>query len=270
MADRLSDLRRGLRAQLSARPAWWRRYRTLRRRLLGEAPPPGPIHQLLEVFARERRDVVFVQVGSNDANFGDPIIDFVLAHGWRGVLVEPVPDVYRRLRRAHGANPRLTLENLAIGEREGPRPFYRMEPLDQPLSPWYDQLGSFSREHIEKHERFTPGLSAHIREIQVDCVSLTTLLRRHGLSALDLLHVDAEGADFEVLRSLDFDYCAPDILLFEHGHLPRAEQAACGEFLVRHGYRWLYEGRDCLALKLAAHARLPATARLFDALAPDF
>jgi FkbM family methyltransferase len=262
-------LRQRIRAEVAAHPPLWRFYRGLRSRLLYECPEPGPIHRVLRELAVEGGAVRFVQVGSNDAVFGDPIMEFVLACGWSGVLVEPVPYVFERLQARQGRNPRLRFENAAIGQFEGTRPFYCMEPLDRPLSRWYDQMGSFSREHIEKHERFTPGLSAHIREIQVNCLPLSALLRKHAIAELDLLHVDAEGHDFEVLRSLDFAQCSPGLVLFESGHLPRAERAACAEFLEERGYRLLQEGVDCLALHTAVRPRWPQTTVVFDAYSPE-
>ncbi|HXG29197.1 MAG TPA: FkbM family methyltransferase [Nevskiales bacterium] len=259
-----------MRAWIAARPALWRWYRQIRRRLLGEAPwPPSPIRQVLQSLADEKAAIRFVQIGSNDASTGDPIIEFVQSYGWQGVLVEPVPYVFERLRRRFAANPRLKLENLAIGSHTGQRPFFCLEPLERPPSRYYDQLGSFSRAHIEKHERYLPGVSAHIREIQVSCTTLTELLKKHDFRQLDLLQVDAEGADFEVLSSLDFDYCTPLLVLFEYGHLIRTEREQCVLFLQARGYRLLYEGRDCLAMHREAGKHWPRTALAFESLSPD-
>lgn len=254
-----------LRAELASRPPLWKFYRQLRKQFFGETEGVGPVFRVLKRFASECSDARFVQVGSCDAGFGDPIIQFVQECGWCGIMVEPVPHVFELLRARHGRNPRLTLENCAIGEQDGIKTFYCMEPLAQPLSPWYHQLGSFSRAHIEKHERFSPGLSKHIREIAVPCLKLSSLINKHGVSQLDLLHIDAEGADFEVLKSLDFGACSPGIVLFELGHLPRADRTACVEFLEARNYRVLYEGRDCLALHESARSRWPKTAISFDA-----
>lgn len=264
-----SGLRQRLGARLAAHPSAWRLYRRLRRRLFGEGPMPGPIHQVLTMLSREAGTVRFVQVGSCDAGFGDPIIGFVREQGWSGLMVEPVPHVFDLLRARHGSNPRLVLENLAIGDTDGTRPFYCLEPLANPPSPFYNQLGSFSRAHIESHERFFPGVSRHIREIQVPCLRLASLLRKHGITDLDLLHVDAEGHDFEVLKTLDFESIAPRLLLFELGHLPRAQREACSAFLEARGYRLLHEGRDCLALHAAARSVWSQTALAFDAHSPE-
>ncbi len=266
---RAYPLRQRLRDFVAAHPPLWRTYRRARRHLLGEGSLPAPVQEVLKTFAGECADVRFVQIGSNDAAAGDPIIDHVLSCGWRGLMVEPVPYVFDRLRLRHGRNPRLTMECAAIGEPEGLRPFYSLQPLDRPPSPYYDQMGSFSREHIVRHERFHPGLSAHIREIEVRCMSLSSLLRKHGIGELELLHIDAEGADFDVLKSLDFGYCTPALLLFEHGHLPRGEREACAAFLEARGYRLLYEGRDCLALHAGARDQWPRTATMFDAYSPE-
>jgi FkbM family methyltransferase len=263
-------LRFALRDRLAGQPLLWRGYRGLRKRLLGEARGLGPIQRVLESFARECRPVRFVQVGSNDAAHDDPIIDFVLGWGWQGLMIEPVPEVYERLRRRYRFNPRLRFAYLAIGASEGWRSFYCLEPLAHPPSPYYDQLGSFSRAHIEKHERFIPGISRHIREIEVPVKPLAAVLREQGISAPELLHVDAEGADFEVLQSLDFEVCTPPLLLFEHGHLPRTEFEACWTWLAARGYRLLQEGRDCLALHYSGRSRWPQTATLFDANTPDW
>lgn len=259
-----------LRAFLASRPRLWRMYSRALRRLKNHYDGVGPVHRLLSTLADEAGALHFVQVGSNDASLGDPIIDLVLGYGWRGVMIEPVPNVFQRLRGLHGSNPRLQFENVAIAGEDGVRTFYSLEPLDAPPSPWYDQMGSFSREHIVKHERFTPGLTQHIRETPVQCLTLTSLFTRHGIHDLDLLHVDAEGYDFEVLKSLDYARCSPRVLLFEHGHLSKADCSACLDFLRQGGYRHLHEGRDTLAMHRDALRRWPDTARLFDALAPDF
>jgi len=263
------SLRQRIRDRFAASPVLWRAYRRARGHLLGEGPLPGPVQEVLKAFGQDCPQVRFVQIGSNDAVRGDPIIDHALSLGWSGLMVEPVPDVFERLKLRHGRNPRLRMACTAIGRQEGMLPFYCLEPMDRPPSIWYDQMGSFSREHIVKHERFHPGLSRHIREIQVPCVTLTNLLRREGVGEFELLHIDTEGHDFEVLQSLDFEQYRPGLVLFEHGHLPRARREECAAFLEARGYRLLYEGRDCMALHHSVRQRWKETAAMFDACSPE-
>lgn len=262
----MSALRKAVRDCLLAWPPAWRLSRRIRRLMHGFPEPDSATDRILGTLAREARNVRFVQVGSCDAAFGDPIILYVLGYGWRGVMIEPAPVAFAMLRERHGSNARLRLENVAIGEIEGPRPFYYLEPVAELPHRWYHQLGSFSRAHIEKHDTEQANLSGHIRETSVTCVRLATLLERHGISELDLLQVDAEGADFEVLRSLDFDRVSPRMILFEMAHLPPGDASACRDFLAQRGYDLLDEGRDCLALLREARGRWPATARRFDEL----
>jgi FkbM family methyltransferase len=220
---------------------------------------------VLKAFVAEVPEVRFVQIGSNDAAQDDPIMSWALGYGWQGLLVEPVPYVYERLKLRHGRNPRLRTECTAVGNEEGVKTFYYLEQLEGEAPRFYDCMGSFSREVIVKHERFHPGLSQHIREMQVPCTTLTTLLRKHGIARFDLLHIDTEGYDFEVLKSLDFATSTPGMVLFEYVHLSRADRAVCAAFLEDKGYRLMYEGRDCMGLHHSVRGRWPETAAMFDA-----
>ncbi len=42
--------------------------------------------------------VTFVQIGANDGVWNDPIEPYLRGEKWRGVLVEPVPYVFARLK----------------------------------------------------------------------------------------------------------------------------------------------------------------------------
>jgi FkbM family methyltransferase len=139
--------------------------------------------------------VVFTQVGSNDGVTSDPLRSLVDRYAWTGILVEPVPHVFERLRAARGGNPRLVLENVAIADRDGEAPFYHMgdRPGDDSLPPWYDQLGSFSLETLLSHEEQIPGIRDLVVSTTAPCMTFDSLCRKLGLAHVDVLHVDAEG-----------------------------------------------------------------------------
>src|SRR5271156_6703918 len=64
---------------------------------------------------KQGTEISFVQVGANDGVFGDPLRSYITKYPWRGVLVEPQPDVFDRLVRNYEPYAdRLILENLAI------------------------------------------------------------------------------------------------------------------------------------------------------------
>ncbi len=85
---------------------------------------------------------------------------------WRGVMVEPVPYVFERLRAAYAGNDRVTLENAAIADRNGRLPFYHLaeaadyEPEGMPE--WYDGIGSLSCDAVLSHARAIPDIEARL------------------------------------------------------------------------------------------------------------
>jgi hypothetical protein len=74
---------------------------------------------------------------------------------------------------------------------------------------------------------------AYISRKQVRCETLASLLDRHGVSRIDLVHVDAEGHDHRIIRQIDFERFSPRLILYEHGG-DAADVSA--DLLARKGY----------------------------------
>ena len=75
---------------------------------------------------------------------------------------------------------------------------------------------------------------------------------------LDLLHIDAEGSDGEILEQVDFTKYQPNVLLYEHSHLSKADQQNASQLLDRTGYECVRIGIDTLAVRRAASTAFPA------------
>src|SRR4051794_31449454 len=68
---------------------------------------------------------VFVKIGANDGITGDPCSDILLTNtNWRGLLIEPVPYCFDRLRANFQDSRRFCLEQVAIGASAGEVTFY--------------------------------------------------------------------------------------------------------------------------------------------------
>jgi FkbM family methyltransferase len=201
--------------------------------------------------------VCFAQVGSNDGVRGDPLRPLVLAHpGWTGVFAEPVPELFAQLVRNYPADPRLQFERVAVGKAPGRcRVFTVSREAERALGglpSWYDQVGSMDPEHVVRllTERVRPFLVAH----DVERIPLAELLARAGLPRIDLLHVDAEGADHEIVGQLDLGRDEPVVVLFEHAHLSPGQRREASEWLRAAGYRLSRHGGDTLAVRAAEGA----------------
>jgi hypothetical protein len=86
-------------------------------------------------------------------------------------MVEPVPHLFERLRRNYGALERVALENVAIDDVDGRRPFYHLAPVDDPegerLPVWYDEIGSLSRDEVVAHRHLIPDVERRLVRTEV-------------------------------------------------------------------------------------------------------
>jgi FkbM family methyltransferase len=181
----------------------------------------------------------FVKVGANDGVTGDPISDLLLAdERWKGLLIEPVPFIFERLQKNLGGNRRFVLEQVAIGPNPRKSTFYYVDAKAIERIPnlplWYDQLGSFDRNHIIRH--LDGVLTPFILECTVEVRPLSDVLRTHGIREVHLLQIDVEGYDYEALKTIDLANDPPAAFLIEHKHLSEVDRTDLVNCLRGHNY----------------------------------
>jgi hypothetical protein len=93
-----------------------------------------------------------------------------------------------------------------------------------------------------------PDVESRIVCVDVPCLTLESLCRKHGVEQLDLLLTDTEGYDGEILRQINFSRRRPRLLIYEHYHLAPAERSACRALVEGHGYETMEEGFDTWCL----------------------
>jgi FkbM family methyltransferase len=166
-------------------------------------------------FAQNREDVVlwralghvhegvYVDVGAND-----PVLDSVTKafydRGWRGLNVEPVAQFAEALRRAR---PRDLVAEVAVtGDDRGSVTFH--EVVNTGLS---TLRGSIADEAAAR------GFAT--REVTVPTRTLPSLIEEHlGDRDVHFCKIDVEGAEAEVIASIDLDVWRPWVLVVEATH----------------------------------------------------
>jgi FkbM family methyltransferase len=210
--------------------------------------------EVVEDALGNRTDVFFVQIGANDGQAGDPLHELIRrSPAWRGLLIEPVPYVFARLKQSHPDGGRFVCENVAIGAAAESRDFYYVsdrarDVLGSALPATFDQLGSFDPHHIRKH--CGPEIEPFIVRASIRTEPLRDVLGRHRVSRVDVLHIDTEGYDYQILRQVDFAAWPPAVILYEHSHLSHSDQAAAVRLLGDHGYRVRSFKTDTLATRV--------------------
>lgn len=197
----------------------------------------------------------FIQVGANDGIFGDPLRKFILEYPWRGVLIEPQPDIFANLHKNYESiNDRLVFENLAIAAKIGEITMYRARNAETDGEAWAMSVSSLNPKIVGKQLR--AGRNG-LEPFSVRCVTLDYLVECHQMNEIDILQIDSEGHDYEVLRTLDLRKTAPRIVQLEHGHLSPADVDRTVQYLSSNGYRILYGGHQMDTLALHSSYPLP-------------
>jgi FkbM family methyltransferase len=157
---------------------------------------PRTIVQMVAL--RAGRPLRFLQIGSNDGVSHDPLHPTVHRFGWSGVLVEPLPWLFERLRGAYSGVAGLAFENAAVGTATGHAPIFYVTPAAGDPS-WIERTASLRREVVLKQAGSSPTIRERIEQTLVRTVTLKDLVERHSLRQLDLLRREL-GAAVRALR----------------------------------------------------------------------
>lgn len=213
-----------------------------------------------ELYFSLRRPFV-LQIGANDGMTHDPLYKYITKYKLPGLIVEPQPDAFQRLKNNYKDNPNLKFANVAIGKEDGSMPFYRIKPslvmegkeykASSGSSFYRDQIVVNvknrlppKRNNILKHISDNPD--DYIEEIKVPVQSLDSLCDEHKIEKIDFLLTDCQGFDYAVIRQLDFNRFSPDIVNYEHSLLNSDELVESRLFIKGAGYEYfIHEGDTC-------------------------
>ena len=192
---------------------------------------------------------MFVQIGAYDGISADPLRRYIDRCGWRGVMLESQPRPAKKLRELYRGNEGIVILEAALDRERGIRTLYTVES-DQ-LPRWAGGMASFYREHLLKQSYLIEGIEGMIRELEVRCLSFGEVLDQLPSERLDLLQIDAEGADGYILSLFPFDRIRPAIIHWEIKNMTKKEKEACLDWVTSNGFRIAPSGQeDMLAMRV--------------------
>lgn len=199
---------------------------------------------LRELSLRKGSGLTFVEIGANDGVDFDPLRPYIEKYSMRGVLVEPQPSVFERLKANYSNVSWVSFENCAIGGSEGTLELFYAE-VDGSEKNFATTLASSNRSAIES---YADSIGGRIVKLDVPCITPETLLSKHNLQNVDIIQIDTEGMDFEILKAFNLELVRPSIIHYESGQLSPKEQEASYRYLTAQGYEVLTQEGDTIAL----------------------
>jgi FkbM family methyltransferase len=214
----------------------------------GEFKPGGnQVNQDIFLRLLSKSKVKFVQIGANDGVKNDPVHGFIRKYRWSGVLVEPVPEIMEKLKKAYAGTHDLIFENLGIAGQSGTLDFYFL-PAEYNEPDWLQQIGTFDKGAIHLNLANFPNLLGKIETRQIKTLTLKELMDKNKISKTDLLIIDAEGFEYKILVQLDQLREKPSFILFEWGCMNDTDQHHLYDFLKSQTYQLYSSGGDILAV----------------------
>mgnify|MGYP001241831218 FL=1 len=200
---------------------------------------------IIEREVANQRDWLFVQIGAHDGKSFDPIHKYVTRYHWRGVLIEPQPELFRRLKATYASEPQLRFENVAIADKDGIVDLYCFK--DDGRLPYHaTMLASFNRHAVEHNMH---GYRGEVIAVPTPAMTVATLLAKHAITHLDLLQIDTQGFDWEILAMFARAGVWPTIVHFENWGGMDASLEPYARPWIERGYGFLPIAHDMLCYR---------------------
>jgi methyltransferase, FkbM family len=151
---------------------------------------------ILERLFGDQETGFYIDIGASHPEFLSVTKRFY-DKGWHGINVDPLPqsiDLFLRER------PRDLNLNVAIAKEAGVRLFHQVTD--------YPELSTFSQERIE-------GAGHTVVSYPVEIIPGDKLFEHCDSEIVDFLKIDVEGAESEVIESIDFTSHRPRVIVAE-------------------------------------------------------
>ena len=137
------------------------------------------------------------------------------------LLVEPVPHNIQELKENISKYKDIKIETSAVSSKNEVKKFYFVKPesVKKLGKHWASGIGSFDKQHIlnHKNKRFKVE-NSDIEEIEIQYLTFTDLVNKYLITSIEMLQIDVEGAEYQILNSIDFTKISIQKIIFEFKH----------------------------------------------------
>ena len=137
------------------------------------------------------------------------------------LLIEPVKHNLDELRQNVKNNKNVIIEECAITNRDQIKEFYYVKhsSVVKLKKHWASGIGSFNKMHILNHKRKNFQIEENdIETVNINCLSFKSLVEKYKIEKINKLIIDVEGAEYEILKSIDYNLITINQIMFEKKH----------------------------------------------------
>ena len=137
------------------------------------------------------------------------------------LLVEPVPYNYEALESNFGHLKNILICKNGIIDKNKTDNFYyiKQDSLISLKKHWASGIGSFDINHIlnHKNKRFNVTEEDIIKS-EIDFITFENLIANFSIDSIDMLQIDVEGAEYKIMKSINYEKIKINKILFESKH----------------------------------------------------
>jgi FkbM family methyltransferase len=196
---------------------------------------------------------IFVDVGAHDGITINNTLYFE-NKGWTGYNIEPIPSVYDKLciNRPNCININCAITSDVDENTETETTETETTETTETTADFYKNVGytemisglvkSYDRRHLERLQRELQLCGGTSEIVKVKTRTLSSICKEHKITKITYLSIDVEGAEFDVLKSIDYEYTFIDIIGFENNYPDVSKDII--SFLQKKGFKVLNNSAD--------------------------
>ena len=197
-------------------------------------------HFLETMVFKGYKNGIFVDVGAHDGKSINNTLYFEETNQWTGINVEPIPEVYSRLIKNR---PNCINLNCAVSNNDGIAEFILNKGYTEMISGLKD---NFDNRHIHRLNNEISRYGGTTEVVNVKTMRLETICDENYINHINYLSIDVEGAEFEVIKSINFDKVFIDVIGFENNYQDTSIPII--HYLTYKGYKIIHTSLDIIMI----------------------
>lgn len=163
----------------------------------------------------------YLEVGAHDGVFQSNTYHLEKKYNWSGLLIEPSKICYNRLLENRDQNKNIILNCALVNDGNTKK-----------------VKGDFNGNPMASIEGMRGGFESAKGKnlVEVDACNLSDILKKYNISKINFFSLDVEGYEYEILKSIDYDFCDIECFLIEV-YLNNKEKII--DFLKRKDYHYV-------------------------------
>ena len=190
---------------------------------------------------------IFMDVGAHNGIAINNTLYFQKNHNWSGINIEPIKKVYDDLIKNRPLDINL---NCAISDKNGTANFLCNSGYTEMLSGLTD---NYDPRHINRINREIDKMGGKSENITVETKRIDTICKDHKITHIHYLTIDVEGAEFSVIKSINFNDVFIDIIQFENNYKDTALEII--KFLENKNFQVIKFAEDVFMINIKSQFR---------------